>query len=163
MALTKPILPETPSVNLLGSGTEITGDIRSQGDIRIDGSLNGTINCTGKVVIGSTGRVDGELICQNADISGEVKARIKVSELLSLKSTAVVSGDIVTNKLAIEPGAVFTGACKMEGQTLANGKRRPIHKQNPIDEGRKQFEGYARYSNIAIQMGVIIGAGVFGV
>jgi len=122
MALTKPILPETPSVNLLGSGTEITGDIRSQGDIRIDGSLNGTINCTGKVVIGSTGRVDGELICQNADISGEVKARIKVSELLSLKSTAVVSGDIVTNKLAIEPGAVFTGACKMEGQTLANGK-----------------------------------------
>lgn len=122
MALTKPILPETPSVNLLGSGTEITGDIRSQGDIRIDGSLNGTINCTGKVVIGSTGRVDGELICQNADISGEVKARIKVTELLSLKATAVVSGDISTNKLAIEPGAVFTGACKMEGQTLTNGK-----------------------------------------
>jgi cytoskeletal protein CcmA (bactofilin family) len=122
MALAKPILPETPSVNLLGSGTEITGDIRSQGDIRIDGSLNGTINCTGKVVVGSTGRVEGELICQNADISGEVKARIKVSELLSLKTTAIVSGDIVTNKLAIEPGAVFTGACKMEGQTLTNGK-----------------------------------------
>ena len=122
MAITKPILPETPSVNLLGSGTEIIGDIRSQGDIRIDGSLNGTINCTGKVVIGNTGRVDGELICQNADISGEVKARIKVSELLSLKATAVVSGDIITNKLAIEPGAVFTGACKMEGQNPTNGK-----------------------------------------
>jgi cytoskeletal protein CcmA (bactofilin family) len=122
MALSKPILPETPSVNLLGSGTEITGDIRSQGDIRIDGSLNGTINCSGKVVIGSTGRVEGELICQNADISGEVKARIKVSELLSLKATAVVSGDIITNKLAIEPGAVFTGACKMEGQNFINDK-----------------------------------------
>ncbi|HPT13189.1 MAG TPA: polymer-forming cytoskeletal protein [Bacteroidales bacterium] len=132
MALTKPILPETPSVNLLGSGTEITGDIRSQGDIRIDGSLNGTINCTGKVVIGSTGRVDGELICQNADISGEVKARIKVSELLSLKATAVVSGDIITNKLAIEPGAVFTGACKMEGQTLTNGKT-PANTQTEPD------------------------------
>jgi len=132
MALTKPILPETPSVNLLGSGTEITGDIRSQGDIRIDGSLNGTINCTGKVVIGSTGRVDGELICQNADISGEVKARIKVSELLSLKAAAVVSGDIITNKLAIEPGAVFTGACKMEGQTLTNGKT-PANTQTEPD------------------------------
>lgn len=131
MALTKPIIPETPSVNLLGSGTEITGDIRSQGDIRIDGSLTGTINCTGKVVIGSTGRVEGELICQNADISGEVKARIKVSELLSLKATALVSGDILTNKLAIEPGAVFTGACKMEGQNSTNGKTPAETKTQP--------------------------------
>lgn len=131
MALTKPIIPETPSVNLLGSGTEITGDIRSQGDIRIDGSLTGTINCTGKVVIGSTGRVEGELICQNADISGEVKARIKVSELLSLKASALVSGDILTNKLAIEPGAVFTGACKMEGQNSTNGKTPAETKTQP--------------------------------
>ncbi|HOW30865.1 MAG TPA: polymer-forming cytoskeletal protein [Bacteroidales bacterium] len=132
MALSKPILPETPSVNLLGSGTEITGDIKSQGDIRIDGSLNGTIQCTGKVVIGSTGRVEGELICQNADISGEVKARIKVSELLSLKATALVSGDIITNKLAIEPGAVFTGACKMESQNFVNGKT-PVNTETQPD------------------------------
>lgn len=117
--MAKTILPETaPSINLLGSGTELTGDIRSNGDIRIDGILTGSINSTGKVVVGSTGRVDGEIICLNADISGEVSARIKVSELLSLKSTARVIGDIITNKLAIEPGAVFTGACKMESQSL---------------------------------------------
>ncbi|HNX43943.1 MAG TPA: polymer-forming cytoskeletal protein [Bacteroidales bacterium] len=122
MAITKPTLPETPSVNLLGSGTEINGDIRSNGDIRIDGSLNGTINCSGKVVIGSTGRIEGELICQNADISGEVKAGVRVAELLTLKATAVLCGDIITNKLAIEPGAVFTGTCKMESQNSVNGK-----------------------------------------
>lgn len=118
--MAKTLLPETtPSINLLGSGTEVTGDIRSNGDIRIDGILTGSINSTGKVVVGSTGRVDGEIFCLNADISGEVSARIKVSELLSLKSTAKVIGDIVTNKLAIEPGAVFTGACKMESPSLA--------------------------------------------
>ena len=117
--MAKTLLPETtPSINLLGSGTEVTGDIRSNGDIRIDGILTGSINSAGKVVVGSTGRVNGEIFCLNADISGEVSARIKVSELLSLKSTAKVEGDIVTNKLAIEPGAVFTGACKMESPIL---------------------------------------------
>jgi cytoskeletal protein CcmA (bactofilin family) len=117
--MAKTILPETPSINLLGSGTEVTGDIRSNGDIRIDGTLTGSINSSGKVVVGSTGRVEGEIFCMNADISGEVSARIKVSELLSLKSSAKVVGDIVTNKLAIEPGAVFTGSCKMESPNIA--------------------------------------------
>jgi cytoskeletal protein CcmA (bactofilin family) len=117
--MAKTILPETaPSINLLGSGTEVTGDICSNGDIRIDGILNGSIKSTGKVVVGATGRVDGEIFCLNADISGEVTARIKVSELLSLKSTARLVGDIITNKLAIEPGAEFTGACKMESPSL---------------------------------------------
>jgi cytoskeletal protein CcmA (bactofilin family) len=117
--MAKTLLPETPSINLLGGGTEVTGDIRSNGDIRIDGTLIGSINSSGKVVVGSTGRVDGEIFCLNADISGEVSARIKVSELLSLKSSARVVGDIITNKLAIEPGAIFTGSCKMESPTLA--------------------------------------------
>ncbi len=114
--MSKTTLPETPSVNLIGNGTDIIGDITSNGDLRIDGSLKGTIKSSGKVVVGSTGRVEGEIICQNADLSGEVKAHLKVNELLSLKANAVVTGDIITNKLAIEPGAVFTGACTMGNQ-----------------------------------------------
>lgn len=114
--MSKTTLPETPSVNLIGNGTDIIGDITSNGDLRIDGSLKGTIKSSGKVVVGSTGRVEGEIICQNADLSGEVKAHLKVYELLSLKANAVVTGDIITNKLAIEPGAVFTGACTMGNQ-----------------------------------------------
>ena len=100
-------------VNLIGVGTNILGDITSSGDIRVDGTLKGSINTKGKVVVGSTGVVEGDVVCQNADISGELKAKISVSELLSLKATAKLDGDIVTNKLAIEPGATFSGSCSM--------------------------------------------------
>ena len=100
-------------VNLIGVGTNISGDITSSGDIRVDGTLKGSINTKGKVVVGSTGVVEGDVVCQNADISGELKAKISVSELLSLKATAKLDGDIVTNKLAIEPGATFSGSCSM--------------------------------------------------
>jgi cytoskeletal protein CcmA (bactofilin family) len=100
-------------VNLIGVGTTISGDITSSGDIRVDGTLKGSINTKGKVVVGTTGIVEGDVICQNADVSGELKAKVSVSELLSLKSTAKLDGDIITNKLAIEPGANFSGSCSM--------------------------------------------------
>lgn len=113
--MARTITPEAPSYNLLGGETTIRGEITSSGDFRIDGTLIGSINSKGKIIIGSTGKVEGEVICQNAEISGEVKATIKVSELLSLKASAKVNGDIHTNKLAIEPGARFTGKCEMGG------------------------------------------------
>jgi cytoskeletal protein CcmA (bactofilin family) len=120
--MSKIMATETPSVNIIGNGTDIIGNIKSNGDLRIDGFIKGNIQATGKVVVGSTGRVEGEINCQNADISGEVKAHVNVTELLSLKANAVVNGDILTNKLAIEPGAVFTGACKMGNHESLNGK-----------------------------------------
>jgi cytoskeletal protein CcmA (bactofilin family) len=113
--MSKNTTPESTSVNLLGAGTTIEGDIKSTGDIRIDGTLIGSINTKGKVVIGQTGSIDGEIICQNADVSGSIKGKITVHELLSLKSTSKLSGDIITNKLAIEPGANFSGSCSMGG------------------------------------------------
>lgn len=103
----------SPSINFLGGGTQITGNITSNGDFRIDGILNGSITSKGKIVIGQSGKVEGELVCQNADISGEMKGKIIVHELLSLKSTAILNSDIFTSKLAIEPGAFFTGTCNM--------------------------------------------------
>jgi cytoskeletal protein CcmA (bactofilin family) len=106
--------PEMPSINILGPGAVVTGEIQVNGDFRIDGMLNGTIHCKGKIVVGPTGKIDGEIQCQNADFSGEVKANVKVTELLTLKETARFSGDIVTGKLAIEPGAKFSGTCNME-------------------------------------------------
>lgn len=115
------------SVNLIGTGTKIKGNIQSEGDIRIDGTLIGTIVSKGKVVIGSTGRVEGEITCENADISGTVKIKITVSNVLLLKPTAKLTGDIVTSKLAIESGATFSGTCSMgaivkdiAGSTAAN-------------------------------------------
>jgi cytoskeletal protein CcmA (bactofilin family) len=106
--------PEMPTINILGAGTVVKGEIQVNGDFRIDGTLLGNIHCKSKVVVGSTGRIEGEIICQNADFSGEVKATVKVTELLTLKDTANFSGDITTGKLAIEPGAKFSGTCSME-------------------------------------------------
>lgn len=106
--------PEMPIINILGTGTVVKGEIQVNGDFRIDGTLNGNIQCKGKVVVGTTGKIDGEIVCQNADFSGDVKANVRVAELLTLKETANFSGEITTGKLAIEPGAKFSGTCKME-------------------------------------------------
>ena len=108
------------AINLIGTGTVITGDVNSNGDIRVDGSLNGNLKTTGKVVIGETGKVSGEIDCKNSEVLGEVHGKIKVAELLSLKSTAKIFGDIISKKLAIEPGSKFTGNCNMGEESLKN-------------------------------------------
>ncbi len=110
---------ENPSINLLGNGTMVKGDITSNGDFRIDGTLIGSIFSKSKVVIGTTGVVDGEINCENADFSGNVKGNIKVTELLTLKSTSKLLGNISVGKLAIEPGAQFSGNCTMDNNTLS--------------------------------------------
>jgi cytoskeletal protein CcmA (bactofilin family) len=107
---------DNSSINLIGNGTSITGDINSNGDVRIDGSLKGNITTSGKLVIGGSGKIEGIVICQNADISGEIHGKITVSESLSLKATAKISGDIITTKISVEPNATFTGTCNMSSQ-----------------------------------------------
>lgn len=105
----------TPNnINLIGLGTEIHGDIICGGDLRIDGVLVGNINAKGKVVVGETGRIKGEVTCKNTDISGTVDGKLIIAELLSLKASAKVMGDMITNRLAIEPGSRFTGYCDMK-------------------------------------------------
>jgi cytoskeletal protein CcmA (bactofilin family) len=101
------------SINLIGNGTTIEGEVKSNGDIRIDGLIKGSVTSKSKVVIGSTGKIDGDIFCQNADISGSVKGKTTVAEMLFLKSTAIMNGDIHTGKLVVEVGATFTGSCNM--------------------------------------------------
>ncbi len=115
---------ETAAINLISNGTEITGDIRSSGDIRIDGTLTGNLNTKGKVVIGPTGKVNGEVICKNSEVSGMVEGKIIVNQLLILKVSSKILGDIVTSKLSIEPGAIFTGNCKMSDNDINGGAPR---------------------------------------
>jgi cytoskeletal protein CcmA (bactofilin family) len=110
------------AINLIGIGTDIKGDIISNGDIRIDGSLTGNLNTTGKLVIGETGKIHGEIVCKNSEVLGEIKGKIKVNELLSLKATSKIFGDIVTKKLAIEPGSKFTGNCNMGDDSASFAK-----------------------------------------
>jgi len=94
-------------------GTEITGDIKSNGDLRIDGKLNGSVTMEGKLVIGEKGEVDGDINCTNATVSGTLKGRLNVKELMTMLKTARVEGDLITGKLSVEPGAEFTGTCSM--------------------------------------------------
>ncbi len=101
------------SINIIGAGTIIEGEIKSNGDIRIDGTIRGSVTSKAKVVVGTTGTVDGDVHCQNADISGAVKGKLTVMEMLFLKSAARINGDIQTGKLVVEVGASFTGNCSM--------------------------------------------------
>ena len=107
-------------INIIGAGTTIKGDIDCNGDMRIDGKITGNINISGKIVVGPTGDINGQITCKNSEVEGKIDGKIFVAELLVLKSTASVLGDISTTKLAIEPGATFTGNCKMDGKAQAN-------------------------------------------
>ncbi|MCF8256606.1 MAG: polymer-forming cytoskeletal protein [Flavobacteriales bacterium] len=103
----------TAMPNHINSDTVIEGSIRAKGNLRIDGTLKGDLECQGRLVVGATGIIDGDIRCENAEVEGTLKANISVTDLLTLKSTAKVHGDIMTKKLAIEPGAAFTGSCSM--------------------------------------------------
>ena len=122
--------PENPAINLISLGTDITGDIKSSGDIRIDGSLTGNLNTKGKVVIGTTGKVKGEVNCKNSEVAGLIEGKIIVGQLLNLKASSKIHGDIVTLKLSIEPGAVFSGNCKMS-DTDSNAGSGVIKEKEP--------------------------------
>jgi len=111
------------SVNTFGVGTLIEGAIKSEGDVRIDGKIIGTISSKAKVVVGSTGVIEGEIFCTSADISGRVTGKLQVKELLFLKNTAKINGDLVTNKLVVEKGAEFNGNCSMGAKQISHGEK----------------------------------------
>lgn len=104
---------ENNVINQIGTGTEITGDVITNSDIRFDGTLVGNLKTKGKVVIGETGSIKGIIECKNSVLEGKLEGKITVTELLTLKSTCVLTGDIITRRLAIEPGAKFSGNCTM--------------------------------------------------
>ncbi|MCR5588049.1 MAG: polymer-forming cytoskeletal protein [Bacteroidales bacterium] len=110
---------ESSAINIITDGTLVKGDITATGDFRLDGTLEGNIQLNGKLVVGDSGVVNGNVLCQNANIIGTVNGNLSVKELLSLHTTARVRGDILINKLSIEPGAVFSGKCRMIDEVKA--------------------------------------------
>lgn len=114
------VMMPTSNVNIIGSGTSIQGDIVCEGDIRIDGQVNGLVSTKAKIVVGPEGEITGDLVCQSADILGKVTGIIKVDDLLFLKGNALVKGDVYTVHFEMEPTAKFNGRCYMdEGVTPA--------------------------------------------
>ncbi len=102
--------------NRIEKNTKIKGDIISEADFRIDGKLDGNVKTSGKVVIGKDGYIHGKVECVNADIEGSFNGELLVSDLLSLKASAVIEGTVSVSKLAVEPGAAFNASCTMKGK-----------------------------------------------
>ena len=102
--------------NALTSGSKIIGTIIADSDIRIDGVVEGDVQCTGKVVVGEQGSIKGTVSCQNAEIMGSLDGKLDVKYSLALRATCNIKGEITTQTLMVEPNAIFNGTCAM-GQT----------------------------------------------
>lgn len=106
---------KTMERNILAKNTTIVGDLTSEGDFRIDGCLEGSLSTSGRVIIGLEGVVTGNIDCNNAEIEGKFSGDLKVNTMLTIKSTAIITGDVVIGKLSVEPGATFNATCTMKG------------------------------------------------
>lgn len=124
--------------NVIAKKTVITGDIKSEGDFRIDGTLEGNLKTKGKVIIGAAGYVNGDIEALNADIEGEISGKLQVEKTLTVKAIANISGEVTVGKLSIEPGATFNASCIM---------KTPNKDPQKVDEKQtqtKKEEGFGR-------------------
>jgi cytoskeletal protein CcmA (bactofilin family) len=124
------VLPSS-SNSIIGAGTTIIGNIESNGDIRIDGTLKGNLYGKAKVLIGPEGLVQGDISGEEADIFGTVTGKINIKELLHLKARAEVQGDILAGKLQIEPTVVFNGSCQMGANVV---ELKNIERANAVNQ-----------------------------
>ena len=108
------------SINVLAAGTVIKGNVSAEEDMRVDGLIEGNINCKGKVVISQTGEIRGQIVCGNIEIAGKVTGNIQATGILLLKHTSIYHGELHIHNLEIEPGAVFNGTCKMMNATAGS-------------------------------------------
>lgn len=120
---------------LISTGTTLKGDISSNSDLRIDGTVIGNINSSAKIVIGANGIVEGDIFGNQADIVGKVSGNVRTKELLQLRGESIVTGNLYAGKLQVEPTATFNGQCHMGANIveMANNSESPavFKKQNP--------------------------------
>ena len=107
--------PTGSGLNSLVKGTVVEGTVKSESDIRIDGTIKGKLHCDAKVIIGPTGRVEGEIRCQNAVIEGTFEGVLHVAQLLNVREAAKIGGEVTTEKLIVQSGAAFNVTCTMGG------------------------------------------------
>ena len=120
-------------LNRIVDGTKIIGDIFSESNLRIDGEVHGNISTKGKVVIGESGMVNGNLTCQEAEVEGKIDGNLSVEGLLILRETAKIAGDIQTARLHMEEGALFFGSCAMRNAS-ANENTTSIQQEHPTED-----------------------------
>jgi len=123
-------------LNRLVEGTTINGDIKADSNFRIDGTLTGSLNTLGKLVIGPNGRIEGEVKCANADIEGEFMGNIIVDGLLNIKATAKIEGTVTTNQIGMEVGCSFSGSCnyvtKSDSPAVAKSTKKLVENDSEV-------------------------------
>jgi cytoskeletal protein CcmA (bactofilin family) len=110
----------TGLATIVAAGTEIKGNIESKGDIRVDGTLTGNLTTSSKVLVGPSGKINGDIIAEQADILGQINGTLKVKELLYLKGNCQVNGNLFAGQLQVDPTASFNGECHMGGSAMAS-------------------------------------------
>lgn len=120
------------SVNMVSEGTEIIGTLKTKSDIRIAGKVDGEAKVEGKIIIASTGHLDGNVDSKDADVAGRVEGEVHVSSKLTLRQSAVVEGDLYAQSLVVEEGATFNGACHMREYSTAEKSK--IEKENTTNK-----------------------------
>ncbi|SDX37597.1 bactofilin family protein [Aequorivita viscosa] len=133
-------LEPSAAQNRINEGTKLKGDISSTGFFRIDGSVEGNVKTPSKVVLGKLGVIIGKLSCESADIEGKFEGNLQVSGTLTLRSTAIVDGDVIVGKLAVEPGATLNASCIMQdgtpkssnSQTASTSKNQSANRQQQV-------------------------------
>lgn len=114
------LISESNALNSLVKGTFVEGNIAAESDIRVDGTIKGTLVCQAKVIIGPSGFIEGEIKCRNAVIEGKFYGKLRVDDMLSVKETAEIVGDVQTDKLSVQSGAIFNVTCSMKPMALDN-------------------------------------------
>lgn len=112
-------IPQNSALNMIGTGTLIQGDLSSDGDLRIDGKIEGKVISKSKIAMGAGAEIIGDVNARSADISGKIEGNVLVNETLFLRSSARINGNITTSKLVIESGAEFNGSCTMSAKPVS--------------------------------------------
>lgn len=113
---------QAPGVNSICDETVINGDIIAKNDLRIDGKINGNLETIGRVVVGITGIITGDIKCNNIEILGSVCGNIDAVDIVTIKGEAKIEGNIITKRLSVEPGICFNGTCKMSTSSATTKK-----------------------------------------
>ena len=132
----KHMVESSSSQNIIAQGTKIVGDFNSEGDFRIDGTIEGNIKTTGKVAVGKAGFIKGTLQGTDAYFDGGFSGKLSLSGTLTLKSSAKIEGEVIVGKLAVEPGATFNVTCAMKGSVKEINKSGQQQQQQRKETGK---------------------------
>ncbi|MEZ4703013.1 MAG: polymer-forming cytoskeletal protein [Rhodothermales bacterium] len=123
-------MPSPSQINMIGEGTVFEGTLRSESDLRISGRIVGKLHVGGKAIVATEGVVEGEMMATNAEVAGSVQGEIRIKELLVLKGSARVDGNIEAARLIVEEGSIFNGKCQMTKETGTTAKVHPVSQAN---------------------------------